>query len=313
MTRHAPQVSFVLRDQHFAEYAGRVSQLTAEIAAAGLDGMVVGDHISFQGGTGADGLMMAAALFGAEGTLAVETGIYLLPLRHPVLVARQLATIAMLAPGRFTFGVGIGGEDPHESEVCEIDPRSRAARTDEALPLVRRLLTGEPVTHRGRFFNLEAAEIRPAPEPPIPFIVGGRSQAALVRAGRYAEGWIGVWVSARRHQEAVNIVEEEAARAGRAGLEWQHRHQSWCFFGPSTEAAAARATEVMGAAYGLPWDKFARYTPCGRPEDVAAALLPFAEAGCRRFNLVADAESSSEAIAGAGEVRRHLLTGSPSP
>jgi alkanesulfonate monooxygenase SsuD/methylene tetrahydromethanopterin reductase-like flavin-dependent oxidoreductase (luciferase family) len=299
----------VLRETHLTEYAGRLPELVAEIEAAGLDGVAVGDHVSFNGGGGSDGLTVCAALLGAGGRLAAETGIYLLPLRHPVLVARQLATISMLAPGRFTFGVGIGGEDPRESEVSEVDPRTRGARTDEAIPLVRRLLTGATVTHQGRFFNFKAATIRPAPQPPIAFIVGGRSHAALVRAGRFAEGWIGVWVSARRHREAVEIVEQQAALAGRTGVEWQHRHQTWCFFGPAQEAAAIRASVVMERAYDLPWEKFARYTPCGPPEAVAASLLPFAEAGCRRFNLVADADSTSSAIAGAGEVRSHLLAG----
>ncbi|HEX6349120.1 MAG TPA: LLM class flavin-dependent oxidoreductase [Candidatus Dormibacteraeota bacterium] len=304
----AVRVSFVLRDEHLAEYAGRLPQLVATVREAGLDGIVAGDHVSFQGGTGSDGLVVAAALLGAGGGLDVETGIYLLPLRHPVLVARQLATIGMLAPGRFSFGVGIGGEDPHESEIVAVDPRSRGARADEALAVLKQLLSGEPVTHHGRFFSFDSAVVRPAPRPPIPVLVGGRSQAALVRAGRHAEGWIGVWVSPRRHREAVLTVAEAALDAGRGEVEWQHRHQSWCFFGPSPEAARRQAEADMESAYGLPFEKFARYTPCGPPEQVAEALAPFLEAGCRRFNLVAEAASTAAAITGAGEVKRHLMT-----
>jgi hypothetical protein len=60
-------------------------------------------------------------------------------LRHPAIVARQLATIALLSPGRFTFGVGVGGDDPKELELCGIDPRARGARTTEALRCVRLL------------------------------------------------------------------------------------------------------------------------------------------------------------------------------
>jgi alkanesulfonate monooxygenase SsuD/methylene tetrahydromethanopterin reductase-like flavin-dependent oxidoreductase (luciferase family) len=71
--------------------------------------------------------------------LPCYVALYLLPLRHPVLVARQLASIAELAPGRLTFGVGIGGEDPHELEICGVDPRTRGRRMDESLEILREL------------------------------------------------------------------------------------------------------------------------------------------------------------------------------
>ena len=63
---------------------------------------------------------------------------YLLPLRHPVLVARQLADIERLAPGRLVLGVGVGGEDRHEVAICGVDPATRGARMDECLAVLRR-------------------------------------------------------------------------------------------------------------------------------------------------------------------------------
>src|SRR6185295_11694668 len=104
--------------------------------------------------------------------------VYLLPLRHPVPVARQLATFAQYAPGRLIFGVGVGGEDRHEVEICGVDPASRGRRMDESLTVLRGLLSGDALTFRGEFFNLDRALIRPAPTPPIPIVVGGRSDAA---------------------------------------------------------------------------------------------------------------------------------------
>jgi alkanesulfonate monooxygenase SsuD/methylene tetrahydromethanopterin reductase-like flavin-dependent oxidoreductase (luciferase family) len=300
------RVSFVVREEHLVAYAGRLQKLLADIATAGLDGVVVGDHVSFHDGSGADGLIQAAAMLAAHETLRVATGIYLIPLRHPVLVARQVATLAQMAPGRFTFGVGVGGEDPHESEVSGVDSRTRGARADESLPLVRRLLSGEHVTHRGRFFEFSEAAIRPTPEPPVPIIVGGRSEKALIRAARHGDGWVGVWTSARRHREAVAFVAEEAERAGRQDVDWKHQHQSWCFFAKDEPTARARASDVMGRAYHLSFERFERYTPLGTSAAVAQMLVPYLEAGCRQFNLVADAESTADAIAGAGAVREIL-------
>ena len=90
--------------------------------AAGIDQLCVGDHVTFQGGQGFDGLVQATALAALTRTIGVCTAVYLLPLRHPLPVARQVASLAQLAPGRFTFGVGVGGDDRHEVESCGVDP-----------------------------------------------------------------------------------------------------------------------------------------------------------------------------------------------
>lgn len=111
------RVGIVLREQDLGEWAGRLDELAKHAVATGIDHLTVGDHVSFAGGHGADGLIQATALLCAHPRLSVQTGVYLLALRHPAIVARQLATIALLAPGRFTFGGGAGG-DIRESSSC---------------------------------------------------------------------------------------------------------------------------------------------------------------------------------------------------
>ena len=155
------------------------SASTRAIAAAGLDHVVLGDHVSFINGAGFDGLIGATHELATAPSLRAFVAVYLLPLRHPVLVARQLSSVSERYPDRLTFGVGVGGEDPHEFEVCGIDPRTRGRRMDESLLLLRELLTGAPVTHHGEFFDVDEALILPAPQPPIPIIIGGRSDVAL--------------------------------------------------------------------------------------------------------------------------------------
>ena len=177
----------------------------------GIDHVCCGDHVSFVAGMGFDGLVQATALAMLHPTLPVHTGVYLLPLRHPVLVARQLADIARIAPGRLVFGVGIGGEDRREVSICGVDPATRGLRMDECLAIVRQLLTGKPATFHGRFFDLDEAVIAPAPAEPVPIIIGGRSDAAIRRAGRLGDGWLGIWNSPRRFADAVEMAAEEAA------------------------------------------------------------------------------------------------------
>ena len=147
----------------------------ARAADVGVDHVCVGDHVSFFVGAGSDGLITATSLLSLQAELPVYIGLYLLPLRHPVPVARQLASIAELAPGRLTFGVGIGGEDRHEVEICGVDPQTRGRRMDECLQILRALSGGEPVNFDGEFFSLADALIVPAPAPRIPLMVGGRS------------------------------------------------------------------------------------------------------------------------------------------
>ena len=184
------------------------------VADVGVDHLCVGDHVSFFVGAGSDGLITATSLLAAQAELPVYVGLYLLPLRHPVPVARQLATIAQLAPGRLTLGVGIGGEDPHEIEICGVDPKTRGRRMDECLQILRGLADGTPVTFDGEFFSLHDALILPAPSPPIPLIVGGRSDAAVSRAARLGDGWLGIWVSPRRYARGARS-HRPAGRRGR--------------------------------------------------------------------------------------------------
>src|ERR1700733_10515732 len=136
-------------------------ELLGRIAAAGLDHVTVGDHISFHGGTGFDGMITASMLLASHDRLPVLIGVYLLGLRHPLLAARQLATLAQTAPGRLTLVVGVGGEDRAEVSNAGVDPATRGRRLDETLMLLRLLLAGEEVTFSGEFFRLEAARILP--------------------------------------------------------------------------------------------------------------------------------------------------------
>jgi alkanesulfonate monooxygenase SsuD/methylene tetrahydromethanopterin reductase-like flavin-dependent oxidoreductase (luciferase family) len=295
-------------DQH----NGGREQLRAalsRVAEAGVDHLCVGDHVSFFVGAGSDGLITASALLSAQAELPVYVGLYLLPLRHPVPVARQLATIAELAPGRLTLGVGVGGEDPHEIEVCGVDPKTRGRRMDESLRILRSLAEGTPVTFDGEFFSLEDALILPAPRPPIPLIVGGRSDAAVSRAATLGDGWLGIWVSPRRYAAVSDQIAGEAAEAGRDPSRFEHALNVWCGFAATREAAREPLATAMQAFYQMPFEPFERYSPYGTPEHVAEFLNAYIEAGCSAFNVIPCADDDESAIAAVGELRT-LLTAS---
>jgi len=282
----------------------------ARVAGEGVDHLCVGDHVSFFVGAGSDGLITAASTLAAQAELPVYVGLYLLPLRHPVLVARQLATIAQLAPGRLTFGVGIAGEDRHEIEICGVDPKTRGRRMDECLQILRSLADGTPVTFDGEFFSLQDALIVPAPTPRIPLIIGGRSEAAVSRAARLGDGWLGIWVSPRRYATVRDHVTREATEAGRDPSGFEHALNVWCGFAATREAGREPLATQMQDFYQMPFEPFERYSPYGTPEDVAEFLSPYIEAGCSAFNVIPCAGDDESAIAAVGELRT-LLTASP--
>jgi len=293
-----------------AQLDSRPEELRATLALAaevGVDHLCVGDHVSFFVGVGSDGLIAATSLLVAQRELPVYVGLYLLPLRHPVPVARQLATIAQLAPGRLTLGVGIGGEDPHEVAICGADPATRGRRMDECLRVLRGLSGGEPFTFEGSFFSMRDALILPAPNPPVPLIVGGRSDAAVARAAKLGDGWLGIWVSPRRYAAVRDQIALTADEAGRDATGFQHALNVWCGFGPTRESAREPLAAHMQDFYQMPFEPFERYSPYGTPAQVAEFLSPYVEAGCTTFNLIPCAVDDDRAIAAAGEVRS-LLT-----
>ena len=302
-----PDVSVGVRLPHEAALDGaRLREFVARVDDTPIERVFAGDHVTFRDGTGFDGLQYATAIAALSARITVQTAVYLLPLRHPVPVARQLGTLAWLAPGRVVFGVGVGGEDAAEVRACGVDPATRGRRLDEALPIVRDLLAGRAVTVAGSCFQLDDVRIAPPPPVGVPIVVGGRSDAALRRTGRFADGWLGVWVSPGRYAAACAQVAEHARAAGREVQRWSHGMHVWCGFGADRDAARRRLAGEMEALYGVPFERFERYCPYGSPEQVADALRPYLAAGCRSVNLIATAPTSADAVDGALAVRSLL-------
>jgi alkanesulfonate monooxygenase SsuD/methylene tetrahydromethanopterin reductase-like flavin-dependent oxidoreductase (luciferase family) len=214
-----------------------------------------------------------------------------------MIAARQIASLAEAAPGRLTVGVGVGGEDRHEFEVCGVDPATRGRRTDIALGFVRELLDGSTVDGDGEFFDFEAGRIRPVPEPRVPFLVGGRSDAAVRRAGRLGDGWLASWCSPTRFASATSLAEQVG---GDRDVAWQHGLQVWIGVDASRSAARAHVATAMERFYGTSFERFERYTPYGTAEDVAAVLTHYVDAGASVLNLTPcgpDRETEIDAVA----------------
>jgi len=126
----------------------------------------------------------------AEG-MTLATGIVILPLCQPLELAEQLATLDVICGGRFVFGAGLGYRDA-ENEAFGLDPRKRVSRFVEALDVVQKLWSGEPVTHEGRHFRLRDVQIsiRPLQKPRPPIWLAANGDNGVTRAARLGDAWI---------------------------------------------------------------------------------------------------------------------------
>ena len=147
--------------------------------------------------------------------LKAGTGVSVLPGRHPVLVAKQLASLAGLAPGRVLPVFGLQPAQPAERALFPVPAGRRAAVFDEALELLRRLLTAERVSFDGEFFTVTDATVGLPPSKPLDIWLGGSAPVGLRRVGRLADGWLGSLLTPAEAAGAVAVITGAAAEAGR--------------------------------------------------------------------------------------------------
>jgi len=143
-----------------------------------------------------------------------------LPVRHPVLVAKQVTSVGVLSGGRFGFGVGTSPW-PEDYLVTDTQWRRRGARMDEQIAIVNALQSGDYVEHHGEFYDFPAIKLCPVPEQRVPILIGGHSAMALERAGRIGDGWMHGGGSATELARMIGVVNEARHRHGRDDLPFE--------------------------------------------------------------------------------------------
>ena len=147
--------------------------------------------------------------------LKVGTSVAVLPGRHPVLVAKQLASLAAVAPKRVLPVFGLRSAIPAEREVFTVPDGERAAVFDESLRILRAVLVDEPASYSGQYFTVTAAAVAPRPNPPLDIWLGGSAPAAFRRIGTLADGWLGSSLTPDEARSGRVAIERPAAEAGR--------------------------------------------------------------------------------------------------
>jgi probable F420-dependent oxidoreductase len=191
--------------------------------------------------------------------LKVGTSVAVLPGRHPVLVAKQLASLAGLAPKRVLPVFGLRSAIPAEREIFTVPDGERAAVFDESLRLLRSVLENDDVAFQGQFFEVSSAGVGSRPAKPLDIWLGGSAPAALRRIGRLGDGWLGSFLTPDEARRGREVIQSAAAEAGR-DIEPDH-------FGISLAVAEGGLTNELAAAAS-------RRRPDVNPADLIAGGWP---------------------------------------
>jgi probable F420-dependent oxidoreductase len=273
--------------------AGLPSEFEATVGlleAAGIDSLWLPELVY---GPSVDPFTGMAFALAKTTHLKVGTGISVLPGRHPVLVAKQLASLAGLAPGRVLPAFGLQPASVAERALFPAPPGQRAAVFDEALTLLRLMLSTDVVSFHGSFFAVEGASAGPLPAKPLDIWLGGSAPAGLRRVGRLADGWLG---SLLTPAEAAHAVDTIKAAADEAGREVDSDH-----YGISLTIAFGGIPDTLSASIG-------RRRPDADPAALVADGWPgartlissFVEAGLSKFVVrpATPGDSFEEFVAG---------------
>src|SRR5262245_35942041 len=206
----------------------------------GFESIWAGDHVSFHNPI-YESLTLLSSYIGVTQQIKLGTAVYLLALRSPAVAAKTTATLDALSRGRLIFGVGVGGENPKEFEVCGVPHRERGARVTEGIEVVRTLWRDTPASFDGRFTRFAGVSIAPKParKPGPPIWIGGRSDAALARAGRQGDGWMSYVVHADRYAQGAARIRETAQQHGRGLDGFVYSHLAFVTLGADYERARA--------------------------------------------------------------------------
>ncbi len=288
----------------FAQEYREAVELVRLAEALGFDSAWVSEHHGSSDGYLPSLLPVLGAMAVATERILLGTGVVLAPLHHPLRLAEDAAVVDQLSGGRLLLGLAIGWRE-EEFRMFGVPVAERLARTVEAIEVLRRAWTGRRFSFRGRIFRFDRVRVTPPPARPggPPIYLGGYAPRAARRAGRLADGYITDATAAQEIRTALVQAEAGAREAGRDPADlalvvlrnaflwddddaWEVVRAGVAHQLGTYEAWARGAdTPERDALEPIPPDEesLRRSTPAGRPDEVARALRPLADAfGARR-------------------------------
>ncbi len=252
-------------------------ELAREAEACGFDSVALPDSIFFSEEVAAaypytpdgsrfwteetpwvDPLIAAAAMGAATSRIRFYTQVLKLGPRNPVLLARQVGSVANLTGNRFGLGVGLGWT-PEEFEWCGAPFTDKGARADESIEILRLILGGGMVEYSGKHYGFGRLQMSPAPSEPVPLYVGGHTEGGLRRAAKVGDGWTSAMMKFKDLKLTIARLAELRAEYGRQEVPFEI--QAVCIdrfgldgFRQLAQAGVTDAIVVPWLAYGAGFD-----------------------------------------------------------
>ncbi|HET9200600.1 MAG TPA: TIGR03619 family F420-dependent LLM class oxidoreductase [Dehalococcoidia bacterium] len=206
-----------------------------------------------------------------------------IPLRDPLVLAKQCATLDYLSGGRLLPAFGVGRDTAPEFAATGREPRGRGERANEILQLIARLWSKDSVDFDGRYYKYSGASISPKPvQQPLPIWIGGSSDAAIRRTALYGTGWLGGIMAPAQVAPVVQKIKAAVAEAGRV-IDDDHYGAGFPFrFGSPDDEVVQRAAERLRRLGEAPVES---YLALGGADDILSRAAEYARAGVSKFVL----------------------------
>jgi alkanesulfonate monooxygenase SsuD/methylene tetrahydromethanopterin reductase-like flavin-dependent oxidoreductase (luciferase family) len=283
-----PTRGLLLGEDH-PKSADLVLNLAQRAEEAGLHSVWVGDSLTAK--PRLEPLSTLAAVAARTRRVRLGTAVLLMALRHPVPLAQTMATVDLISQGRLIIAAGVGGafnvQQQQEWQNAGVKASQRARRLEEMVQIVKGLGSGQPMTFRGRHFDLDSVAVQPRPVQPggVPILLACHwrakaRDAQIQRAAKWADGVISISDTPEEYGQVVRQVRSIAADLGRDPSTLETAMYLTVNVGQNVSQAEIEAEKFLTGYYGANiWG--ARWGPFGDPERVKERMSEYAEAGAQ--------------------------------
>lgn len=269
--------------------AQAISSVAEQAESWGLDSFWLSDHL-IAPSPELDVVATLSLIASRTSTIKLGPSVLLLNLRHPLLVAKAFASLDYLSNGRMVMAVGTGN-NLADYAACGIPVKNRGQRLDEGIAVLRRVWREPKASFHGQFYNFDNFTIEPRPvtrtnndSGTIDIWVGGRSEAALRRTAKLADGFFASFQTPAEYAESMQTIRRFAAEYGRANARIESGLILLCRIESSQERALAQMRPMLDSM-GQRAEQFLERSVYGSPRDVLEQMERYVEVGLDKFVL----------------------------